>query len=269
MRYDSSIMNVPLPIEFIVGLIAGVLSIAVVVLVLQLRSQKQFERLSQPAYEYMLHAAEREVQEKLQVAEQQAVDVVAAAETERAQLVQQYREDFTALQQTYKHELSSVVEEQRTTFAAVQSEHVAQLKDQTKATLAEFRTNVEPLLTEVAELKSAVTDTRVSLTDTANAAETTLTKATTQAIDTMTSALDAQQATVKTELETHSKQALAAVDDAVTTYRKQREHIVDTHITQIVEAVAKRVLHTELTVHEHAELAKQALQRAKRDGTLS
>ncbi len=77
--------------------------------------------------------------------------------------------------------------------------------------------------------------------------------------------LESYDTTVTETISSHINHTYEKIDEEMHTYREARKAILDRHIQQIVEDVANRVLRKQLTVTEHAELAREALRRAKED----
>lgn len=261
-------MNVPVSLEMLLGLLIGCVSIIIVVLLMRLRGERQFDRLSQPAYEYMRQSAEQEAATILAEAKQNAATVRESAETERAELIQAYQTELQAMRSRYTEAIDAAMQEQTEAIQKLESKHAQTLHDSVADTTAAFTSVLEPMQSEMADLKTAMATTRSEVEEAAATMQTTLSHSVEAAVSDMKTALHDQQTTVKEELATHSQAALAAVDTATEAYQTHREQIVDTHITQIIEEVAKQVLHTELSVHEHAKLAREALAAAKQDGVL-
>ena len=262
-------MNVPFALEFVVGIVLGIAIITIVMVWLQLRGQKQFDRLSQPAYEYMQQQAAKQADDMVAAAKETAFAIEAEANKERETLLHDFQSELTAMKGTYKETLEAAVQEQRAGLQSIQKAHADELATQTTAAIKTVTDTVTPLQTDVASLHKHLTEVQTAITTTAKEAEETFASKVQEAVTAVQSALTDEQATVVAAIQEQTTTATAGIEEAMQVYQKEREHIVDMHITQLVEAVAKQVLHSELTVHEHGELAKAALKQAKEAGTLT
>lgn len=262
-------MNVPFALELVVGIVLGITIITIVMFVLQLRAEKQFNRLSQPAYEYMQQQAAKQADDVVAAAKETAFAIEAEASKERETLLRDFQSELAAMKGTYKEALEAAVQEQRAALQSIQKAHADELATQTTAAIKTVTDTITPLQTDVASLQERLTDVQNTIVTTAKTTETTFASKVEAAVHAVQSALTDEQAAVVATIQEQATTATAGIEEAMQAYQKEREHIVDMHITQLVEAVAKQVLHAELTVHEHGELATAALKKAKQAGTLT
>ncbi len=283
-------MNIPVSLELLAGILGGLIVSMVVLLLLQVRNSAMVSRIAAPAYEFVQQQAEREAETIIEAAKKQAADIVAAANAQHAEILASYTSHAAELQASYQEHLKNHTEmltQKMNGAIAMHIEKLEGLGDQSIETLEEGRAKVQGRFSILLEsftrtehdLEAAAKAeseklgaTFAKLGTEATAEVTTKVAAAVASVDEATKALvaklAAEDAMVKAHLEEHTKAALAAVDSEIAALKASRLRILDTRITEIVEAVTKQVLQKQLTITEHAALAKEALAAAKRDGAL-
>jgi KaiC/GvpD/RAD55 family RecA-like ATPase len=261
-------MNIPLSIELLAGILGGLIVSMLVMLFLQVRSSFMVNRIAAPAYEFVQHQAEEEAAGIIAAAKQQAEAILVSAETERAQVLAAYTQHAADLQGAYQENIkqhADMLTQKMNGAIAVHLEKLDSIGQQSLDTLEAGRDKLNQRFMLVLE---SFTATEKEIDAAAEAALGTMSRVVENASNTLTNALATQDMMVKTKLDEHTKAALTALDGEILAYKKARLHLLDTHINTIVESVTKRVLQKQLTITDHAELARDALAAAKRESIL-
>jgi len=250
-------------VELLIGILAGLVTAMIVLVALQVRNSIAVNRLAAPVYDYVLHEAEEEAKQIVLAAKREALHIRDEAEAERARLISTYTDHIHALHQTFTEQLTAHTAKMEQTIdvsfqKTVDGWQTAGLELQARMSAAEK--NVKE---RFATLESSLKETEATLETRATAAVATFEKEVATTVTVLKEKLEAYDTAVTSQVDGHTKDALKAIDDALLAYRTAREQIVDTHLAQIIEAVATDVLHKQLTLHDHADLAKQALLEAK------
>lgn len=261
-------MNIPVSIELLAGILGGLIVSMVVLLLLQVRNSAMVNRIAAPAYEYVHHQAEVESQVIIDEAKQKAEAIIASAEAERAQILASYTEHAAELQASYQAHLKHHTEMLTQKMNGAVATHLQSLEglgSQSIETVEQGRAKLEQRFNIFLE---SFTATEHQLATAATTAATHMTDKLTAATELISAGLENQDALIKAHFEQHTKDALEALDEELTAYKLSRMRILDTHIMEIVEVVTKRVLLKQLTITEHAELARDALEAAKKESFL-
>ena len=121
----------------------------------------------------------------------------------------------------------------------------------------------ETLASEQQAVEAASKAVAAELTKTSQEVRTQLTSKVDSAANAFTAHLQEYDQKFAGTLEQETQRLLKAINADMEEYQAQRRELLDANIAQIVEQVAKQVLHKQLTVSEHTELAKQALASVK------
>ncbi len=201
-------------------------------------------------------------------AEAQARAIVASAKEQRTQVVDDYSTQIGKLQKVYEQRLAEHIgslTEHIDTLRASQTKELtdasAQLFESIILEHGKIRKRFDKVLnlfeetqgTMVGEAKQAVDSVKTRLDETAQ---------------TLTEQLHTYDNTIRDTISEHIKHTYEVIDGQMAEYREAREAILDRHIQQIVEDVTRKVLNKQLTIVEHAELARDALAQAKKDNVI-
>lgn len=256
-------MNSLSSVELLIGILAGLITGMIILVALQVRNTVAVNRLAAPVYDFVLHEAEQEAKKILEQAKKEAEQIRTEAETERDALLATYTKRVETLHQNFSEQLTAHTDNMEKTLdstfekslatwqtvGAKMQEQITKAEKQVTNRFTALETSLQQAEEKIsAQAKTAITQFEQELTKTATI---------------LKEKLEAHDATITTKVDEHTKDALKAIDDALLAYRTSREHILDAHMAQIIEAVAADVLHKQLTLDEHAELAKQALMEAK------
>ncbi len=261
-------MNIPLSIELLAGILGGLIVSMLVMLFLQVRSSLMVNRIAAPAYEFVQHQAEEEAEGIIAEAKRKADAIIASAETEHTQILAAYTQHAAELQSAYQENLKQHAEMLTQKMNGAIAVHLEKLESIGDQSLDALEAGREKLNTRFMGVLDSFTATEKQVDAAAQASLSTMSRVIENASSTLTNALATQDMMVKTKLDEHTKAALVALDGEILAYKKARLHLLDTHINNIVESVTKKVLQKQLTITDHAELARDALAVAKRENIL-
>lgn len=257
-----------LSIELIAGVLVGLVIATVIMLVLQIRNSVQINKLTFPAYEYVVKQAEHKANEIISLAQKEARAILAEAEKSGQKAFATYNETAVTTQEKYAGTLATLstsLSEKLADLAQKGGEHLLSVTTQATDTIASkekaVATAFDVPLTHMNELagelkkKSAHTLSQID----GEVASVFLK---------LGASLSERDDSYKKQIDTHLTEALARAEEEIGAYKKARLSLLDTHIERLVEDVATQVLHTSLTTKEHAELARKALEEAKEHNLL-
>lgn len=267
------------------GMMAGLVIAMVVLLVLQIRSSTQVNKLTFPAYEYVVKQASHKADEILHAAQKEAQSIVSEAEKSGQKIVQEYTTSATEVHTAYLKTVEQFTHNHSDALAVAAQEGalhleklVASVTESVHAQEEGVRVRFDESLQAVEKMSQRIegrTNESVSkmeelLTQVGTALET----RTSGSIEKMENHVSVVEKTLIEKLQnadqqqqeyihSHLEKALEAAEKHIIEYQKSRIGLLDMHIEKLVEDVTKRVLNKELTVQDHAQLARQALTEAK------
>lgn len=249
--------------EILVGVFVGVLFATIVVMIMNIRTTSQVNKMTFPAYEYAMKKAEHDAEGLIADARKNARAIITDAEKAGHDTIAGYTNQATEIHEKYKEAI------------AAQSEHiVSTLHDASNA-------QGQALTSAITSAESAIAAEQQKVADSADRTQSALEKTAEHTEHQVQQSLQTLQSTVvqagkdiKKQLqgaETAGEQKLAAhidsmqeaADAHLATYEASRTKLIDAHIEQLVDSVVAQVLHTQLPVSEHASLARAALEEAK------
>lgn len=252
----------------VVTLLVAVLVTLVFVVALLLRNTIANQKLSAPVLEYIETKAEARAKEIIDAAEAEADKRLAAVAGEAVEIRRLHEEKVTQVME----ELIAGMQERGTSFQELAQRALSEQVNLLEGVTEETRTKVAQLQTtiaaEEAAVQAATKDMTASLTKTSQDVRQSLEHKVEAAAAAFASKLDSYDQQLAETVTKETARMLEAINHDMEGYREQRQAMLDAHIAQIVEQVTKQVLHKQLTVAEHAELAKQALASVKRNEVL-
>jgi Fe2+ transport system protein B len=261
-------MSVTLSLEVVVAIFASLLLLLGALLVIQFRNSRIIQKLTSPMYDKVRADAEAEAKEIVAAARAQAEEIVAGAGEEREAVVASYEQQIESLQAKFQDQLThhtelltkkinELLETQSKELTGASADMFeAIIHDHTK-----IRERFEKVLTTLER-------TQENVTDQSEHAVTSVKERLQETADTLAEQLQSYDQEISRTLSEHITNTYDKVDEQMAAYQRAREAILDRHILQIVEDVTRRVLRKQLTMSEHAELAREALAQAKRDNVL-
>jgi|GEM_PF-1897614 len=256
-------MNTSLPLEFLIGAFIGLLIAMVVLLVLQVRTTNQVNKLTFPAYEYVIKKAEHEANAIVQKAQQKAQSIITDAEKAGHAAISEYTNQATQIHEQYR---DSVQEQTEGIMSALREVSEVQTHAVEKLT----KTAQEGVTAQQNEVTQHVTQTNEKIAHTISQIETdsqAQMKALREEIGsigkTLTDQLQKVEVSGEQQIAAHVASLQHAADAHIEAYEVSRKKLMDRHIEQLVESVVMKVLHTQVPISEHASLAREALEEAK------
>lgn len=256
-------MNPLFSIELLIGILAGLVTAMIVLLALQVRNSMAVNRLAAPVYDFVLHEADQQAKQIIEKAKREAKQIRDEAEEERDVLIANYTEEIHTLQQTFTTQLATHTNKMEQTLATTFQKTVDAWQTAGIDMQARMMSVEQTVTGRFSALETALEEAQATIGSQATVAVGTFEKGLEETVIALREKLEASDAIVTAKVDEHTKGSLKAIDDALLSYRSARERILDTHMAQIIEAVATDVLHKQLTLNDHAELAKQALIDAK------
>jgi len=256
-------MSTFISVELLLGILAGLVTAMVVLIVLQVRNSVAVQRLAAPVYDFVIHEAEERAKEIVDEARREAKQITAQAEKEREKLIDNYTAEIATLQKVFEDKLSIHTENLEKTIDTTFSNSLAAWEKVSLEMQKQLQTTEQGVVEKFALLQQSLETSEKQITSQAATAMVDFEKQLTDTVVKLKEKMDTFDSSITTHIDEHTKEALATIDNALASYRRAREHILDAHMAQIIETVTAEVLHTQLTLQEHAELTKRALLDAK------
>jgi F0F1-type ATP synthase membrane subunit b/b' len=257
-----------LSIELIAGVLVGLVIATVIMLVLQIRNSVQINKLTFPAYEYVVKQAEHKANEIISLAQKEAREIIAEAEKSGQKAFTTYNQTAVTTQEKYVGTLatlSSSLSEKLTELAQKGGEHLLSVTTQSTETITArekaIATAFDGSLAQLHELAQVLKEKSAhALLQIDGEVASVFTK--------LGTSLAERDESYKKQIDTHLTTALTRAEEEIGAYKKARLSLLDTHIERLVEEVTAKVLVTSLGTKEHAELARKALAEAKEHNLL-
>lgn len=256
-------MNTLFSTELLIGTFLGLLVAMVVLLVLQIRTTTQVNRLTFPAYEYVIKKAEHDAQALIQEAQKKAQSIIVSAEQAGQKTIAEYTNQATQIHQEYSDAIQA--QTQGVTQALHKNESVqTQAMDSLLASAKSSITEQQNLVIKAAEgVNTALSQTTIETHQKAEEAVSALHDRVEKISDSIELQLKEVTALGTDKITTHLATLQATADEHIAAYEASRIKLLDAHVEQLVESVVGEVLHTQLPVAVHASLAREALEEAK------
>ena len=208
-------------------------------IVVQIRNNAHIHDLTFPVYDYTVKEAQKRADEIVREAQEKARSMIAATEVEAAKALGDRGHESERLMSEYEKRLAELMHKHESDLQAYAAE--AQ-----KA----FGGLNETFKQHVAATESAVQHELQTFADE--------TKTTRSRLEEETKKLIAE----------HLEREVASVREGLRSYRKERMKLIERDIVSIIEQAIAIVVRRELPLKDHADLVYQALEEAKREGTL-
>lgn len=245
------------------GLLIGLVVGMIILLILQVKNSSQVNKLTFPAYEYVVKQAEHKANGIIESAQKEARAIVSAAETSGQKIIEEHTQTATRTHEEYvktieqytnalTEKLNSVAQDSHTHLESVANAAIVAVQKQHESVGAQF---------DIATQRVHEIGDKLEMQ--ANKSATDLEAHIQVVSQALVEKLQHEDAAYKTFIGEHLSKAIAVAEAQVVEYQKARIALLDTNIEKLVEDVTARVLHKELTVSQHAELALQALKEAK------
>lgn len=235
----SFIANVSPVTVLLVSVFVLVLLIGTLIVV-QIRNNAHIHNLTFPVYDYTVKEAEKRANEIVAQAQEKARAMLAAVEVEAAKVLGDRGHESERLMAEYEKRLAELMHKHETRL-----QHYAD--EAQKAFGALNHTFTEHVAATEQTVKHEL-ETFVGET-----------KATRSRLEEETKRLIAE----------HLEKEVAAIREGLQSYRKERMKLIERDIVSVMEQAIAIVLRRELPLKDHADLVLEALEEAKREGTLA
>lgn len=256
-------MNAFFSVELLAGTFVGLLLAMLVLLVLQVRTTSQVNKLTFPAYEYVIKKAEHDAHLLIQEAQQKADTIIVDAKKAGHATIREYTNQATQIHEEYKDAVARQTAHIGATLHEVSDAQTIALQNLTGAAASMIASQQQEVVAHVKKtntaLAAASADVEKEVLEVARALHARITGVG-ESIETQLREVDTLG---KAQLATHLASLQTAADEHIAVYQDARMKLLDAHVEQLVESVVVQVLHTQLPVAEHASLARTALEEAK------
>lgn len=255
-------------VEIILGALIGLVLSMIILLVLQFRSSSLMNKLTYPAYEYVIKQSEHKANLILEQAQKEAREITAEAEKAGQKILGNYTDSSRASHDAFVKNLE-------------QFTHglTSQLSDTTNNGMAQLQAVTSAAKQSLEKEQSSITAQVVVTLETAKSSSEMLQKKVSEAVlrmeeniasvsDNLAHKLQDEHTNQTAHIQAHLQKALDAAESQIESYQKSRIALLDRHIERLVEDITKRVLHKQLSIDDHAELARAALSEAKEHNLL-
>jgi F0F1-type ATP synthase membrane subunit b/b' len=256
-------MNSYFTVELLIGTFLGLLLAMVILLVLQVRTTNKVNKLTYPAYEYVIEKAEHDAEKLIQEAQHKAQSIITQAEQSGAKTIADYTSQAKEIHSEYSSALHAQTESLEHTMQGISSEETAALKQVTDAAEDMIESQEKSILANVAKTNQSIEQLASKTEQEATESITHLEEHVEEVGDMLEAQLKATDIAGQALLKNHVAALQGQADKQVAAYTDARIKLLDAHIEQLVESVVLEVLHTQLTPSEQASLAFQALKEAK------
>ena len=198
-------------------------------------------------------------------AQDQAKQIIASAQEQREQIVQEYDDQINKLQAAYQVQLESHTKKLTGQIDELQKVQADRLADASTEFFEKIVADHSKIRERFQRVLQMIENTQSSVQAESEQAVHSVKEKLHETAQVLSEQLETYDTTITETISQHINHTYEKIDEEMHTYREARKAILDRHIQQIVEDVANRVLRKQLTVTEHAELAREALRQAKED----
>ncbi len=198
-------------------------------------------------------------------AQDQAKQIIASAQEQREQIVQEYDDQINKLQAAYQVRLESHTKKLIGQVDELQKAQSDRLTDASTEFFEQIVTEHSKIRERFERVLQMIENTQSSVQAESEHAVNSVKEKLQETAQVLSEQLESYDTTITETISNHISHTYEKIDEEMHTYREARKAILDRHIQQIVEDVANRVLRKQLTITEHAELAREALRQAKED----
>jgi|AntRauTorcE11897_2_1112592.scaffolds.fasta_scaffold07573_2 F0F1-type ATP synthase membrane subunit b/b' len=256
-------MNSYFTVELLIGTFLGLLLAMVILLVLQVRTTNKVNKLTYPAYEYVIEKAEHDAEKLVQEAQHKAQSIIAAAQQAGAKTIADYTSQAKEIHTEYSTALHTQTESLEHAMQDISDEETAALQKVTDAAEDMITTQEKSVITNVEKTNQSIQQLVAQTEQGAKESIAHIEEQIAAVGDRLETQLKETDTTGQELLQKHIASLQGVADKHVEMYTDARIKLLDEHIEQLVESVVLDVLHTQLTPSEQASLAFKALQEAK------
>jgi F0F1-type ATP synthase membrane subunit b/b' len=261
-------MNSLFTVELLIGTFLGLLLAMVILLVLQIRTTNKVNKLTYPAYEYVIEKAEHDAQKVLAEAQHKAQSIMAEAEQAGAKTLADYATQADEIHKQYSAALNTQTDSIAHAMQDVRTEETAALKKLTDSAEDVIEAQEDRVVQNVEKTNQSIQQIVANTEKEASESIAQLEERIDSVGDMLETKLKASDTAGQEQLTKHLASLQATAEKQVEAYTESRIKLLDAHVEQLVESVVLKVLHTQLPVSGHSELAFKALKEAKAQNIL-
>lgn len=264
MNILSSISSVEVLAAVALGLVIGM----IVLLVMQVRSSTQINKITYPAYEYTIKKAQAEADEVIETAQEKAREIISLAEEESIKLLGERKAESAESYKAYSDSLESLKNELREALAGIVDEARGQSGEISETFLDNLKTQDEEMRGKIGVLSGELDGIPVRLREQSDVVMEKLNERLARAGEQLEHALLSTHEENTHKIGEYFEKEFEAAQRELEQYREGRKALIDAHIETLVRDVVRVALKKELTRPDHAELVRSALEEAKSAGAL-
>ncbi|MBY0310085.1 hypothetical protein K2Q16_03000 [Patescibacteria group bacterium] len=249
--------------ELMIGILFGLVVAMIILLLLQVRSNRHISQLTFPAYEYVIKRTEHEADEIIKKAQAEARSIITAAETEARTQAARHVVEIKEAEAMYATELKQYYAEAASAITKNQTEGIATIQALQNDIAVAIKSQESNLRTAADRAKTAwdhITTQLAAVAQTQTEAITTdLQTLSKDLVNSVNSAKAAHAQAISDQISA----SMSRIESELVAYQKGRQAVLDEHIEKLVESVTAEVLHHSLTSADHAALARASLNSAR------
>ena len=270
--------------EILLLLVAFLLTVAIFLLIMVLRSSDKVHKLTYPVYDYIVKEAQHKAQEITYDAMKHSRDLLVDAELEGIKVIAKEKIDSRKIEEEYEQQLSTLTEQTKKLLEEYTRKATGELQNITKTLEQSIRNNLQNVektgshATE--ELQSLTKTLEKTIHDNLKRVEEAGTEGvkrseelTEQILEELSKrlshAFENLEGSVKDKIQENIEKEFDSVREIIDMYKKKRMDMVDNEIIALIEQTTALALQKKLTFREHTDLLFAALEEAKSQNIFS
>lgn len=198
-------------------------------------------------------------------AQDQAKQIIASAREQREEIVSEYADQINKLQASYQVQLESHTKTLVTQIDQLQQSQADRMTNASTELFESIIAEHTKIRERFNKLLTMLEKTQQEMQQESKTAVDSVKERLQQTAQVLSDQLESYDTTITKTISEHINHTYEKIDEEMHVYREARQSILDRHIQQIIEDVANRVLRKQLTITEHAELARTALREAQKE----
>lgn len=250
-------------LEILVLACAGLLCALIILLVWQITTVRRANKLTFPAYEYVMQRTEHDSAQIINEAKKKAEAMLAEAEKSGQIVVREHAAKAEKLTAQLEKEISKQAEAMRKSLARALEDAAHSLNGSFAALESNVTAQQEQVLKEFNEANESLLQLVEKANREASKSIDGLSAKIGSAGEDIEKQLDMMRESGQSQLSGYFDSLKEAADAEVQAYEALRKKVVDDHIETIVEQIVMKVLQVQLPASEHGSLVRKALEEAK------
>ena len=256
-------------VEILIGVTIIALIIGMIILlILQITSNARAGKLTYPVYEYVVRKAEHEADGIIEQAQKEARTIIVEAEKSGQETMQLYAESAKKAHDAFSESLDAYTSKLTGHLESASAKSISELQKVAEVTSSSMQQQQQTVSARFDEVLSSVQGVSETLESKALRAVDGMRQSIEQVEKSLIADIQARQTHQQEQIEQFLEKTLQSAEANIASYQKSRIALLDAHIEKLVEDVTRKVLHKQLTLDEHAELARLALVEAKENNLL-